>query len=133
MGLYLQIIEHLKRYGDVLTEHIGDGSIGPSGESEVSDVFVHDRDLNWLMESDVVIAEVSTPSIGVGYEIGRAVESNKAVLCLYRTQVGKKLSAMISGCMRVTNARYATIGDAKETIDDFFTKKIACSTKMGSL
>jgi len=37
----------------------------------------------------VVVAEVTQPSLGVGYEIGRAVAMNKKILCLYRPQEGK--------------------------------------------
>ena len=43
------------------------------------------------------MAEVTVPSLGVGYEIGRAVAMGKQVLCLYRPQEGKLLSAMIRG------------------------------------
>ena len=32
----------------------------------------------------VVVAEVTQPSLGVGYEIGRAVAMEKPILCLYR-------------------------------------------------
>ena len=56
----------------------------------------------------------------MGYEIGRAVENQKRVLCLYRPQDGKRLSAMIAGSPDVTNAEYQTLDDAKKIIDDFF-------------
>ena len=37
-----------------------------------------------------VVAEVTQPSLGVGYEIGRAVAmGGKSILCLYRTQENK--------------------------------------------
>ena len=36
-----------------------------------------------------LIAEVTQPSLGVGYEIGRAVAMGKNILCLYRPQQGK--------------------------------------------
>ena len=32
----------------------------------------------------VLVAEVTQVSLGVGYEIGRAVAMNKSILCLYR-------------------------------------------------
>jgi len=35
-----------------------------------------------------VVAEVTIPSLGVGYEIGRAVALGKRVLCLYRARDG---------------------------------------------
>ena len=37
-----------------------------------------------------IVAEVTQPSLGVGYEIGRAVAMDKKILCLYRPQDGKR-------------------------------------------
>ena len=118
--LYLQIIDHLKQYGEVLTEHVGDKALKLLGEDGLTDDYIHNRDLEWVLESDVLVAEVSTASLGVGYEIGRAIENGKKVLCLYRPQDGKRLSAMISGSSGVTNAEYRNLDDAKKRIDDFF-------------
>ena len=120
VGLYLQIIEHLKKYGEVLTEHVGDKNLALLGEDGVKDDYIHNRDLEWFIQSNVVVAEVTNPSLGVGYEIGRAVENQKRVLCLYSPQDGKRLSAMIAGSPDVTNAEYKTLDDAKKIIDDFF-------------
>ena len=38
----------------------------------------------------VLVAEVTMPSLGVGYEIGRAVAMDKNILCLYRYQPEKR-------------------------------------------
>jgi len=43
-----------------------------------------------------VVAEVTQPSLGVGYEIGRAVAMNKRILCLYRPQEGKSKSSFFA-------------------------------------
>ncbi|XP_063775908.1 5-hydroxymethyl-dUMP N-hydrolase [Pseudophryne corroboree] len=98
-ALYQRIIQELKRYGPVLTEHIGLPEITDAGEdaTEGGDKFIHDRDVEWLQRADVVVAEVTQPSLGVGYEIGRAVAMNKKILCLFRPSCGRVLSAMIRG------------------------------------
>jgi hypothetical protein len=44
----------------------------------------------------VVVAEVTQPSLGVGYEIGRAVAMNKKILCLYRPQEGKSKTIFLT-------------------------------------
>jgi hypothetical protein len=62
VALYGQIIEHLKQYGEVLTEFIGEASLSGMGEEHNSDKHIHDRDMNWLLSSDVIVAEVTTPS-----------------------------------------------------------------------
>ena len=38
-----------------------------------------------------MVAEVTQPSLGVGYEVGRAVAMNKKILCIYRPQEGKSM------------------------------------------
>jgi len=118
--LYLGIIKHLQSHGQVLTEHVGDKKLKVLGEDGLSDDYIHKRDLAWVIESDALVAEVSTPSLGVGYEIGRAVEMKKPTLCLYRSQEGKRLSAMIAGCKDVTNSQYTGIDEVIKAIDGFF-------------
>ena len=56
---------------------------------------IYERDVNWIRESDLLIAEVSTPSHGVGYEIAYALTLNKPVLALY--EENRVISAMILG------------------------------------
>ena len=91
----------------------------------LSDDALHEQDITWLLGSDVLVAEVSTPSLGVGYEIGRAVERGINVLCLYRPRDGRRLSAMIAGCPDVTNVTYRNVEEAKATIDQFFRNVVS--------
>lgn len=118
-ALYLQLIDYLKTFGEVLTEHIGDPALTRLGDDGPNDKYIHDRDLEWLQSSDVLIAEVTTVSMGVGYEIGRAVESGKKVLCLFRPDSGKNISAMVSGCDDLELVNYATLEEAKVVIAEF--------------
>ena len=117
--LYLEIIKYLKNFGEVLTEHIGDNLITPSGESSINDTAIHDRDMDWLISSDIIVAEVTNPSLGVGYEIGRAIEYNKKIICLYRESKGKRLSAMISGSNKIINIKYADFDEFKLLINQY--------------
>lgn len=116
--LYKQLIEYLKQHGTVLTEHIGYETISHIK----TDRQIHDEDLAWLQESDIVIAEVTTPSLGVGYEIGRAVEMNKKIVCLYRNSDGNKVSAMINGSPDLQCKSYQTIEEAKTILSGFINK-----------
>ncbi len=120
-ALYFQIIEYLKTFADVLTEHIGDPSLTSVGDDGPNDKFIHDRDLDWLKSSDVLVAEVTTVSMGVGYEIGRAVQAGKKVLCLFRPNSGKNLSAMISGCDDLELINYETLEEAQKAISNFLS------------
>ena len=116
---YQKIIDCLRQYGEVLTEHVADDKLSEIGEKNLSDSYIYKRDLDWLTSSDVVIAEVSNPSLGVGFEIAKAVDVRKKILCLYKIQVNKRLSAMIAGCPGVKVKEYVELGDAISEIDNF--------------
>jgi len=117
--LYSELITFIKRYAEVLTEHVGDTSLtGDKGEGYNAS-YIYSRDLDWLKSSDLMIAEVSTPSLGVGYEIATAIHLNKKVLCLYNPKKGRKLSAMIAGSPDVEVYAYTHIGEVQRAIDTF--------------
>jgi nucleoside 2-deoxyribosyltransferase len=118
-ALYLQIIDYLKTFGEVLTEHVGDPNLTEAGDDGPTDRYIHNRDLDWLQSSDVLVAEVTSVSMGVGYEIGRAVESRKKVLCLFRPESGKNLSAMIAGCPDLVLVNYKNLDEVKLAIGGF--------------
>jgi len=120
VSLYAEIIEYLKNYGEVLTEHVGDISLTGLGDDGPTDRFIHDRDMEWLLSADAMVAEVTTVSMGVGYEIGRAMAAGKKVLCLFRPDSGKNLSAMIGGCSDIELVQYKKPEDMKKIISDFF-------------
>jgi 2'-deoxynucleoside 5'-phosphate N-hydrolase len=115
----IALINYLKNFGEVLTEHFSNPEFKGKGETELSNKAIHDRDLNWLLSADIIVAEASNISLGVGYEIGRAVEHNKRILCL-RKKSEKRLSAMISGCNSLMLKEYSDIEEAKNTIKYFF-------------
>lgn len=116
-AIYVEIIDRLRHYGMVLTEHVGDVNLSLGGEN-AADGDIHDRDLDWLRSADVLIAEVTTPSLGVGYEIGRAVEWGTRVICLYRPTEGKRLSGMIAGCRGVTVHEYSQAADVDRILQN---------------
>ncbi len=116
--LYNSIITMLKNFGTVLTEHIGDQNLLATGEN-LSDTEIFERDMNWIKESDIVVAEVTTPSLGVGYELGQAEAMKKPVLCIYRHIDGKRISAMISGNSHFETAVYSNVENARQIVEHF--------------
>ncbi|MHA2252343.1 MAG: nucleoside 2-deoxyribosyltransferase [Candidatus Kariarchaeaceae archaeon] len=121
VNIYTKIIMHLKQYGEVLTEHVGDSSLDIIGEEEGGDSHIYERDMEWLLKADLIIAEVTQPSLGVGYEIGRAVAKKMQVLCLYRKQSGRRLSAMIAGNPNLSVFEYTELDQVFEKISQFIT------------
>jgi 2'-deoxynucleoside 5'-phosphate N-hydrolase len=92
---YQIIVDELVREGhQVLTAHLAEASAGER-EAALGPREVYLRDIDWIIESDVLIAEVSVPSHGVGYEIGFALGKSKLVLALH--QWDRKVSKMIGG------------------------------------
>jgi 2'-deoxynucleoside 5'-phosphate N-hydrolase len=79
---------------EVPTAHLAESTVLEL-EAIVSPGEVYERDVTWIQNADALIAEVSVPSHGVGYEIGFALSAGKHVLCL--SQAGRKVSKMVSG------------------------------------
>lgn len=117
VGIYQALIERLATFGQVLTEHIGDHSLSIHGEKKPSE-HIFQRDTDWVREADIVVAEVTTPSLGVGYEIRLGEELGKRVICLYRPQPDRKLSAMILGNPRLDVVEYNGIEDAEAKLKE---------------
>ena len=95
--LYQHIIRYIQQKDHiVLTEHVGDLSLSKMEGEENRDVAIYEQDTAWLRESDIVIAECTTPSLGVGYELAYAEKVGKPVHIFYdETRID--LSAMIAG------------------------------------
>jgi len=116
---YNDLIAYIRTMAQVLTEHVGAHPLSGLGEEGLTDARIYVRDMEWLSHCDAVIAEVSTPSLGVGYEIARAATMGKPVLALFNDQSGFSLSAMISGSPDVRICRYQDISQAKSDVREF--------------
>ena len=92
--LYRKVIAALKEKHQVLTEHVGDLSL--STTEDKGDKAIYEQDMAWLRESDLVIAECTQVSLGVGYELAYAEAHDKEVHIFYRPKE-TQLSAMLSG------------------------------------
>ncbi len=92
---YKKIVSYLhERDHTVLTEHIVHDNVLKL-ENKLTAEEIYSRDIELLEQSDCVIAEISNPSLGVGYEICYAEKFSKRVLCLYVD--GIRVSKMITG------------------------------------
>lgn len=116
--LYKEIIILLSKFGTVLTEHIGFVDLADAGEN-IPAAEIFNRDINWLKESDVVVAEVTQPSLGVGYEVATAELIGKKLLCIYRN--GEKLSPMVRGNKNILVKEYVELVELDKIFTDFFS------------
>jgi len=103
---------------EISTAHLADPSV-KALESIVSPREVFERDVAWIRACDALVAEVSTPSHGVGYEMAFALSLGKPVLCCY--QAGQPVSKMIAGntSQDIRVHAYQTIEDALAAIRVF--------------
>ncbi len=94
-AIYQHVVAYLQALGhEILSAHVADPDV-LEREKDTPPRSVFERDVAWVHGCDAMIAEMSTPSLGVGYEYGLAVHLGKAVLCVY--QSGVRLSKMITG------------------------------------
>jgi nucleoside 2-deoxyribosyltransferase len=91
---FQEIISLIQKMG-----HTALSELAPQDDEKVAkdDGMIYRRDIHWLGQSEALVAEVSAPSLGVGYEISYALHVRKIpvlALCHHST---RSLSAMISG------------------------------------
>ena len=95
-GLYGRIIDYIQRTDRVLTEHVGHPELNLLERGRDRDGEIYAQDTAWLRESDVLIAECSCPSLGVGYELAYAERFGKPCWIFYNPSK-TQLSAMLTG------------------------------------
>ena len=91
-GLYRRMIDYIKRNHIVLTEHVGSLHLQESS----SDHEIYAKDIAWRREADLVVAECTCPSLGVGYELAFAEKLGKPCHIFY-DKAKTHLSAMLTG------------------------------------
>jgi len=117
------IHDHLVRRGhEVLTAHLLRDDV-ERVEGRLRDVDVFTRDLEWLTRADVVVAEASGSSYGVGFEVGyvlgRTAQSSQRVLVLYQASRRGQVSRLISGLSdpRASVLAYESLSDIDAFLD----------------
>ena len=122
-AIYHALIERLQEFGEVLTEHVGNPYLTDQGEKDMSETEIFERDVAWIQEADIVVAEVTQPSLGVGYELGLAESVGKPIICLFRETEGRRLSAMIAGNSKLVVHIYKDAEEAVSYIGDFLQSR----------
>lgn len=120
--VYADIVQYIQDAGgQVLSDIFAD----PSLTSEVGHTkdltprAIWERDMNWVRSADYIVAEVTNPSLGVGYELAMAEQLGIPVLALYCKTPGRRLSAMIEGSPHPTVVTYQDIHETKTAIQKF--------------
>jgi nucleoside 2-deoxyribosyltransferase len=106
----------LERHGHtVLTHHLLAGDVD-AAESALTEREVFDRDVRWLDSADLLIAEASGSSYGVGFEVGyvlgRSEASRRRVMVLYDASRAAQVSRLITGNTHPACTTYGYRGPA---------------------
>ena len=120
--VYQAIIAALLADGHTIpTAHLADSGV-ITLEAIASPRAVYERDIAWISKCEALVAEVSTPSHGVGYEVAYALSIGKPVLCLY--QAGQPISKMLTGNShtRIQVNSYQNTDNAIAIVRSFFAK-----------
>ena len=117
VAMYRAMIDRLSRRAEVLTEHIGSSALTAEGQTALSDREIYLRDIAWVEQCDLVVAECTQPSLGVGYELAYAERLKKPVYVLFRDTGMRRLSAMIGGNPNLTVVTYAVLDDILAWLD----------------
>ena len=115
-----QQIAILKNYGFVLTEHLASNNVAELNMN-MTDNEIYKTDMRLLEESNIVIADCTAPSHGVGYIISKAETLRKPVLCTKFCQSSgdEQFSAMIEGCPHLVKEIYRSMEQFEEIIRRF--------------
>ena len=114
-ALYAELIRFLSEKGDVLTEHVGSPRVGEL-EKDQTDADIYEQDVSFIRDCDLLIAECTRPSLGVGYELAYAEAHGKPCHVLFRGPEGT-LSAMLAGNPAFRIFRYADLSEARQILD----------------
>lgn len=114
---YKLMIEELEKYGVVVDKQIADPNTIANEEFQTDEEIYQDLEEK-LINADLVFAEVSVPSLGVGYELGFADKLGKKIIAIYDENYTKKVSTMIRGNKRIKLIPYRDINEIFNQLGD---------------
>lgn len=115
---YKILINELEKYGEVLNKQIADpNTIANEAYQNDEDIY---KDLEEkLISADIVFAEVTITSLGVGYELGFADKLGKKIIAVYDETYTEKVTTMIRGNKRIKLIAYKDIQEIIINLDEF--------------
>ena len=117
-----KIVALLESMGhEVLTKHVVQENIYSIDRSLPADE-VYNRDMKWLRQADIMLAEVSSTSFGVGYEAASMLAQGKKVILFYHDSLDKKISLLIKGNTH-PNCSIVKYSDISQ-VEDYVRKNI---------
>lgn len=110
LDTYKKLINELKKYGEVLNAEVADDDV-VINEEQQSDYDIFENLEQEMNQADLIFAEFTVPSLGVGYEIGYADSHNKKIIGIYDKTVIPKITTMLRGNKRLKIIPYTDINE----------------------
>lgn len=121
-AVYKRMIDYINMTDIVFTEHIGLESLNLKTRTKEDDVHIYERDTEWIRTSDVLIADCTNPSHGVGYELAYAEARNIPVHIFYDKSKAN-VSAMLNGNTRFKLYPYEREAEIYPVLDNILGNK----------
>jgi len=113
LPVYIHIVDLLKKMGHtVVSEHVASVTLEKI-EEKITDEEIFNNDIGYIDTCEGLVADVTIPSIGVGYEICYALSKGKLVSCVYMEDAN--VSAMVRGNSRIVSVKYKNMGELEHT------------------
>jgi 2'-deoxynucleoside 5'-phosphate N-hydrolase len=121
-SFYKEIIKHVNSLGHTALSELNEKF---RSAIPLTDVQIFKRDIKWMKSSDFIIAEVSSASIGVGFEVAYGLYNLKKYVLALSKKGEKPVSAMIAGCDSelLTVKNYSNAEDLKKVITRYINEK----------
>lgn len=113
---YQKMVKQFEKCGgEVLTKHVADPNLSIKGE-KLSFKEIYERDIKWLEECDIVFADITIASLGVGYEISYAENLEKKIYAIY--EKGANVSGFLRGDEKIEFLAYESLDEVIDFINE---------------
>ena len=114
---YKILVKELEKFGEVLNKQVAEENTIENEKYQKDEEIYTDLE-NKLYSADIIFAEVSIPSLGVGYELGFADKLGKKIVAIYDKNYIEKVSTMIRGNKRIKLIPYTNITEITDNLDN---------------
>ena len=113
---YAKMVDQFEKCGGVvLTKHVANPNLSVTGEN-MSPKEIYERDIKWLKDCDIIFADITVPSLGVGYELAYAENLGKTIYAVYEKDAN--VSGFLRGNSNITFLPYDNINQIIDKINE---------------
>ena len=122
LDTYKKLIKELAKFGTILDEEVADDNVLVK-EANLSDNDVFESLVNRIKRADLIFAEITFPSLGVGYELGYADSQDKRIICVYDKNITPKVTTMLRGNKKLKIIPYTDIDEIINNLENILKEE----------